>query len=81
MFYVIKRETDLPFEQSIGEITLQDDVFDVIKFNKNSGLEIISDFIVDDNKVIIKSNPRHENSFKKEFEKLTNIKLQELLLG
>lgn len=81
MYYIIERETDLPFDQSIGEIEIQKRIFDVVKGQKNTGLVSISTFIVDDNKILIKSDPRIEAEFKQKFENLTKIKLQELLLG
>lgn len=81
MYYAITREFEIPFDNSIGAINIGQDVIDIVKANQNTGLNSISIFIIDDNNVLIKSDPRLEAQFKIEFEKLTKIKLQELLLG
>lgn len=83
MYYCIKRETDIsdmPFDNSYIAINIGKLVFDIVKGPKNTGLESISTFIIDNN-VIIKSDQRIETEFKNKFERATNIKLQEILLG
>ncbi len=80
MYYIIKRETSIPFDSSYISIVLGDDIYDIVKSSKNSGLDSISDFIID-NDVIVKSNPRLEKQMKPKIESTLDIKLKEILLG
>ena len=82
MIYIIERQQG---EQSFGasylSITMGKLLFDVVKDNKNTQLEIVSTFVIDDNNVLIKSDPRIEFQMKPKIESTLDIKLQELLLG
>ncbi|MCD6435922.1 MAG: hypothetical protein J7L15_05990 [Clostridiales bacterium] len=80
MYYIIKRETSIPFDTSHVQIVLGDFIYDVVKGPKNTGLDSISDFIVDGD-VLVKSDPRLEKQMKPKIESALDIKLQELLLG
>ena len=81
MFYIIKREFDTPFDNSQAAFTIRNEVYDIVKSFKNSGLDSISDFIIDDNNTLVKSDPRLETPMREEIERTLNIKLETLLLG
>jgi len=81
MFYVIKREFDTPFDNSQAAFTIKNEVYDVVKSQKNTGLDSVSDFIIDDNNTLVKSDPRLETTVREELERVLNLKLHELLLG
>ena len=83
MYYIIKREIDqgIPFDASTYNIVLGNDIYDIVKGIKNSGLDSISDFIIDDQNVLIKSDPRLERQMKPKIEGTLDIKLKEILLG
>ncbi len=82
MYYIIKRELDsgIPFDASLYNIVLGNDIYDIVQTHKNSGLESISDFIID-NDVLVKSDPRVEFKMKPKIESTLGIKLQEVLFG
>jgi len=80
MYYIIKRETSIPFDSSYINIVLGNDIYDIVKGLKNTGLESISDFIID-NDVLVKSNPAIERQMKPKIESALDIKLREILLG
>ena len=82
MIYIIERQQgEQPFGVSYLSITIGNLLFDVVKDNKNTQLEIVSTFVIDDNNVLIKSDPRIESQMKPKIESTLDIKLQELLLG
>ncbi len=81
MYYIIKRETSIPFDASYVQIVEGNDIFDIVKGFKNSGLDSISDYIIDDDNVLVKSNPVNERKMKEKIEGTLDIKLKELLLG
>ena len=82
MTYIIERQQgEQPFGASYLSITVGRLIFDVVRDNKNTQLEIISTFVIDDNNVLIKSDPRIESQMKPKIESTLDIKLQELLLG
>ena len=80
MYYVISRETDIPFDKATASIVLGDVVYDIVQVPRNSGLVSVSDFIVDEFKVVIKSDPRQDVNFRLAFEDTMGVQLQELLL-
>ena len=82
MTYIIERQQgDQPFGSSYLSISLGNLLFDVVRDNKNSQLEGVSTFVIDDNNVLTKSDPRIEKQMKPKIESTLDIKLQELLLG
>ncbi len=81
MYYIIKRDQCIPFDASTYNIVIGNDIYDIVKGIKNTGLDSISDFIVDDQNVLIKSDPRLEKQMKPKIEGTLDIKLKELLLG
>ena len=83
MYYCIKREiiNDIPFDQTWMSFRIKGDVYDIVKAPKDTGLDKISDFIVDENLVAVKTDPRLDKIFKEEFQKTTDLTLNELLLG
>jgi hypothetical protein len=83
MIYFIERYTDLPFDGTIAECQLKDKLYDVLVQPKNSGLDSISDYIIDDNQlgmVFVKSNPREQKLIEQFVEERWGP-MQELLLG
>ncbi len=81
MIYFIKRETDLPFDNSIAECQIGSTVYDIIVQPKNSGLDSISDHIVNDTFMTFeKTNPREQSIIKEYIENKWG-KMNELLLG
>jgi len=83
MIYFIERETELPFDGSLTECQIGKKIYDVLVQPKNTGLDSISDFIIDDNQlgmVFIKSNPREEKLVEQFVEERWGP-MQELLLG
>ena len=81
MYYVIERVTDIPFDNSFKSFKIGSLVFDVVKAQKNTGLDSVSSFIVDDNNVLYKSDISIESKFKEIFKRDFGIELNELLLG
>ncbi len=83
MIYFIERETSIPFDGSITECKVNGKTYDILKQNKNTGLDSISEHIIDDSKlgmIFSKTNPRET----KQIEKFVEEKwgpMQELLLG
>jgi tRNA A58 N-methylase Trm61 len=81
MTYIIERTDNIPFNASYLSITLNNMLFDIVKDNKNTALENISTFIIDDNNVLVKSDPRLEAQMRPKIEGTLDIKLQDLLFG
>ncbi len=84
MIYAIERwseQGEMAFDNAFSNIAIQGKIYDLVKAPKDSGLERISEFILDDNNVFIKSNPRTLTEASQGFESATGIKPQELLLG
>jgi len=81
MYYIIEREFDIPFDQSINAVVIRNITYDIVKSNKSTGLESISDFIIDDNNVLIKSKPGLERIIREETEATLELEINELLLG
>jgi len=83
MIYFIERETDMPFDNAINECILGKKIYDIVISNKNTGLDRISDHIVDnqsDKFIIIKTNPRDQSLVEKYI--IDNFgPISELLLG
>jgi len=82
MYYVIERvlTEDIPFDKTWMTFTMNNKIYDIVKARKDTGLDRISDFIVDDNKVVTKADPRKVTEFKFYFTKATGMDLNELLL-
>ena len=82
MYYIIKRENDLNIitEGTQNSFQLNESTFDIVPSQKNSGLERISDFVVENN-VVVKADPRTKSQFTESFESATGIQLQELLFS
>ena len=81
MFYIIEREFEIPFDKSIDAVVIRNVTYDIVKSSKNTGLESISDFIIDDNNVLIKSKPGLERIIREEAEATLELEINELLLG
>ena len=79
MYYIIKKETNENLLDNSFEIKLSNNNYEVIKSFKNSGLELISDFIVEGD-VLVKSDIRLEKEFREVYEKEYGP-LKEILLG
>jgi len=80
IWYAIERTGVEPFPKSYQCITIGKLKFDLVHSSKSSALEGISDFIVE-NQILIKSDPRIEEEFKKKFTLATKVEIKTLLLG
>lgn len=83
MIYFIERETEIPFDNSISECQIGKKVYDVVVAPKNSGLDIISDHIVNDGQlgmIFAKTNPREQKKIEAFIEEKYGP-MSELLLG
>ncbi len=83
MIYAIERwdvQMDLPFDNSFASVTIQSKIYDLVKSQKDTGLDKVSDFIIDDNQVLVKSDPRLATEFKQEVQKTQEIYFMDLLL-
>lgn len=83
MMYFIERfdANDIQFAESISSCKINKKIYDIIKSDKNSSLESISDHIIDDYYTFMKTNPRETNDIKQFVLKEFNINMNELLLG
>ena len=81
MYYIIERVTDLPFDKSTKSIQLEGSTYDIVSVPRNTALDSVSEFIIDENNVVVKSDPRLELSFRLAIEDAMGIQLQELLFG
>ena len=79
MYYCIER-TGEPFNGAFNSISLGNLVFDIMQSHSNKSMFDISTFVIDNNYILTKSDPRIEAEFKLKFEQQIH-KIQELLLG
>lgn len=80
MYYVIEQEPELlEFDNTVAVFTINDKIYDVVSSQKNSALERISDFVIENN-VFTKSDPRLEKQMKESL-KSVGFNVKELLLG
>jgi len=80
IWYAIERTGTEPFPKSYQSVTIGVLVFDLIHSSKSTALENMSEFIVD-NQILVKSDPRIEEEFKKKFTSATKVEIRTLLLG
>ena len=81
MTYFIKRELDEPWDNTKGTLLFEGDALDMVVSNRNTGLDSVAEFVIDDNNVIVKSDPRTHEKFKRIYEAQFSVQLNELLLG
>jgi len=84
MTYCIKRETLIPWDKSTAHFTVQGDIYDVVESHKNTGLESVAEYIIDQGILVKQPINEHDNQliqFIDAYEATTNTKIQELLLG
>ena len=82
--YIIKRETLLPWDNSQASFTHRGDVYDVVESNKNTGLESVSDYILEQNTIVkcpINESKDSQAELFITFENTTGRRVHELLLG
>jgi len=80
--YIIKREMDIPFDNSRGAVVIDNDVFDVIPGQKNTPLTNISDFVINiDNSCFEKVQPGKELYYADKFGEALKIKINQLMFG
>ncbi|MCD6436264.1 MAG: hypothetical protein J7L15_07735 [Clostridiales bacterium] len=84
MIYFIERITpELPFDNSIAECQVGEKTYDVVVAPKDTGLNSISDHIVDDNQLgmtFFKTDPREQKIISEFIEERWGS-MSELLLG
>ena len=83
MYYCIKNEMGvMPFDESTASFMVESDNYDVIKqHGRNTGLDSVAEFIVDDQGVVIKAIPELLESFLIKFEESTGIRPTQLLFS
>ncbi len=80
--YFIERFDDIPFDAAIDELRVNTVVYDVLKQNKDSGLDSISTHIVDlEQRVFAKTNPRESQEIRHYVSEFLGQDMNELLLG
>ncbi len=63
--YFIERFDDMPFDAAIDTLKVNKVLYDVLKQNKDSGLDSISTHIVDlEQRVFFKTNPRESQEIR-----------------
>ena len=80
MYYIIKRELE-PLDGSINEVTIKANPYDIVKSPKNTGLDTISDYVVDDNLVLIRYPQGEGESIAEALRSQTGLDVSLLLLG
>ena len=84
MTYLIKRESLIPWDNSQASFTHQGAVYDVVESAKNTGLESVSDYVLEQNTIVkcpINESKDDRTDLFNKFENLTGRRLHELLLG
>ena len=82
--YLIKRETLIPWDNSTASFTHQGGVYDVVESAKDTGLESVSDYILEQNTIVkcpINESKDSKNELFNTFENTTGRRVHELLLG
>jgi hypothetical protein len=80
MIYVIERH-DTKFHNSKYEIVIGNKIFDVIESFQDTALHNISDYVFDDNYVIVKSAMINETDVKQALENTLGVKVSQMLYG
>ncbi len=83
MIYLIERETEIPFDNCIADVHINNKHYDVVVAPKNSGLDSISEHIIDDGQlgmIFVKTNPREQKKVEAFIEEKWGP-MSELLLG
>ena len=83
MTYCIKRETLIPWDCSSNHFVLHGDVYDIVEAQRDSGLEKVADYILDNNVVVKTPFNESQNDFVDFVDAYESVngKIQELLLG
>jgi len=81
MTYIIKRETLIPWDQSVSHFTMDGDTYDIVESHKNSGLDGVSDYIIDHDTIIKCPMNESVSKFRTIYKNHTGTDLMELILG
>jgi len=79
MKYIIKRETQIPWDNTIKTFKLNGEIYDLVESSRNTGLDSVAEIVLDENNVIVKS-PMNEVDYKTELKKV-GIEVYDLILG
>jgi DNA helicase HerA-like ATPase len=80
--YVIKREFDIPFDNSLGAVELDNNIYDIVPGYRNVGLSNIADMVIDlDSRCFDKVYPGKELYYADKLGKQLGIEIDQLILG